>query len=387
MIQEKRFQITKVLEGAFCFTQTGTRRALLSMLCAATVLGYASAQTFSPPAIEEALASGVKPLVIIGSGPAGSAAALYGGLLGIPTTVITGFLKGGQLMQTSFIENYPGVKRIEGKALMATMHEQAQDFNAELIEDEIVSVDFSTWPFVLHGTVNDYRALAVIATTGATPKKLEIPGEETYWGRGVSSCAKCDGHFFKDKDVVVVGGGDAAVEEAMQLAPNARSITILVRSSRMRAVYHMQEKLQGYRTIKVVYNKQVQEVLGDEQGVTGLEIVDTMTGKKERMSVDGLFLAIGHHSHTELFQGQLALRPTGHITLEGRSQATSVTGIYAAGDVEDDLCRQAIVAAGHGAQAAIEAVAWLREMGLTQNLVTKYFSKPLDTSAPDWAVA
>lgn len=326
--------------------------------------------------IERALAEGALPLVIIGSGPAGSTAGIYGGLLGIPTTVIAGLERGGQLMQTSFIENYPGHKRIDGRTLMATMHEQAEGLGATLIEDEILSVDFSSWPFTLRGHEKEYKALAVIATTGATPKKLEIPGEEEYWAQGVSSCAKCDALLYRKKDVVVVGGGDAAVEEAMQLAPYAKSVTILVRSNRMRAVYHMQEKLQGYPTIKVVYNKQVQEIVGNGTVVTAIELIDTLDGKKEHMPIDGLFLAIGHHSHTELFQGQLNLMPSGHIAVEGRTQATSVTGVYAAGDVEDDYSRQAIVAAGHGCQAAIEAVSWLRHIGLTQQLVQKYFKKP-----------
>ncbi len=331
-------------------------------------------RSYTSKELERALVEGVKPLVIIGSGPAGSAAGIYGGLLGIPTTIIAGPLRGGQLMQTSFIENYPGHKRIDGRTLMETMHEQAEGLSAEIIDDEIVSVDFSTWPFTLRGEWGTYKALAVIATTGATPKKLDIPGEEAYWGRGVSSCAKCDGNFFRGKDVVVVGGGDAAAEEAMQLAGMyARSITILVRSNRMRAFNHMQEKLQGYSSIKVIYNKQVQEVIGDDKGVTGLKIVDTLSGKREQMDVQGLFLAIGHHSHTELFQGKLNLTPTAHIAMEGRTQATSVTGVFAAGDVEDDYCRQAIVAAGRGCQAALEAVAWLREMGVTQNVVEKYF--------------
>ncbi len=341
----------------------------------ALFIGGDATARFSSVEVESALKAGVKPLVIIGSGPAGSSAAVYGGLLGMPTTVISGFSKGGQLMGTSYIENYPGVKRIEGPALMQIMHEQAQSFKAEFIEDEIESVDFKQWPFVLHGVLGDYKALAVVVTTGATPKKLGVEGEDQYWGRGVSSCAKCDARFFEEKDVVVVGGGDAAVEEAIQLAPHVKSITILVRSNRMRAVNHMQEKLDGYPSVKVVYNKIVQEVVGDGKKVVGVRVVDAMTGKNELVSAEGVFLAIGHHSNTDLFQGQLELRNSGHIALESRSQATSVIGVYAAGDVEDDLCRQAIVAAGHGAQAAIEAGNWLREIGLTQQVIDEYLPK------------
>lgn len=355
------------------------------LLIIACISSFSLIQSTTPERVAKALEEGALPLVVIGSGPAGSTAAIYGGLSGIPVTVIAGNLKGGQLMRTSFVDNYPGAPHIEGRALMEKMHSQAEGFHAHIIDDEIVSVDFSTWPFVLRGQYRDYKALAVIATTGATPKKLEIPGEEDYWGKGVSSCAKCDGMFFQGKDVVVVGGGDAAVEEAMHLAHYAGmkdatgkegSVTILVRSHRMRAFDHMQEKLEGYRNIHVVYNKQVTQVLGDGSDVTGLEIADTLTGKKERIKADGMFLSIGHNSNTELFQGRLNLTDTGHIALEGRTQATSVTGIYAAGDVEDDYCRQAIVAAGHGCQAALEAVAWLREIGLTQNLVDQYFPKP-----------
>jgi thioredoxin reductase (NADPH) len=355
------------------------KKLCITLLMGIPFLSYPVTNTDQTEArMERALTEGALPLVIIGSGPAGATAGIYGALGGIPTTIIAGFMRGGQLMQTSFIENYPGYKRIDGRLLMETMHEQAEGLGATIIEDEIQEVDFSTWPFTLKGHLKEYKALAVIATTGSTPKKLGVPGEEEYWARGVSSCAKCDGRLFKNRDVVVVGGGDVAVEEATHLATYARSVTIFVRSNRMRAFQHMQEKLQGYPNIKVTYNKQVREILGDGNTVTGVELIDTFDSTREHMPIDGLFLAIGHHSNTELFQGKLNLVPSGHIAVEGRTQATSVTGVYAAGDVEDDYSRQAVVAAGHGSQAAIEAVTWLRHMGLNQQLVHKYFKKASD---------
>lgn len=313
------------------------------------------------------------PVAVIGAGPAGYTAGMYTArAAGLPTYIFTGPNRGGQLMGTSWVENYPGIKKIEGSSIPEIMAEQAQEAGAVIIEDTITEVNLETWPFKLvtdRGT--ELYALTVIITTGSTPKKLGIPGEEKYWGSGVSSCALCDGMFFKDKDVVVVGGGDAAIEEALQLSSYAKSITILVRSNRMRAVNKMQEKLKDYSTIKIVYNKQVTEVLGDREGVTGLEIIDTETGEKGHLKAEGLFLAIGHTPNTELFQDQLELKPSGHIALEGRSQETSIAGVFAAGDVEDAHFRQAIVAAGHGCQAGLEAVSWLHEVGLTKSVLEK----------------
>ena len=292
----------------------------------------------------------------------------------MPTTVINGTMPGGLLTQTSFVENYSGVKKVIGEELMNTMVEQTLQAGAKILDDTVVSVDLSQWPFVIatdRGSI--YRVLSLIVATGATPKKLEVPGEETHWGNGVSSCALCDALFFKGKDVFVVGGGDSAVEEAIQLAPHVKSVTILVRNQRMRAAQSMQQKLKGYPTIKPpLYSMQVTQVLGDETGVTGLELQNLTTNAKQVIPADGLFLAIGHHPNTDLFVDQLSLSDSGHIIIEGRTQATSVPGVFAAGDVEDDRYRQAIVAAGRGAAAAIDAVSWLRgEKGVTEDALKK----------------
>lgn len=314
----------------------------------------------------------ITPVVVIGSGPAGLTAGMYAVRGGFPTKIYTGVTKGGQLTETSYVENYTGVKRILGNDLMSTMMEQAAEFGAELIEESIESVDFSQWPFVLRTDAGqEIRALSVIITTGATSRKLGIPGEDEHWGSGVSSCAICDGHFFKGKDVVVVGGGDAAVEEAMQLSPFAKTVTIFVRSGRMRAADHMQRKLQGYSNVKLQYNKQVTQIIGDGDSVSSLEVLDTVTARKSMIQADGLFLAIGHIPATELFSGQLSLTDDGYIQVQsGRpGLVTSVPGVFAAGDVMDPWYRQAIVSAGFGCIAALEATQWLREIGVTDNVI------------------
>jgi len=312
----------------------------------------------------------VLPVVVLGSGPAGYTAALQTCRAGWPTTIITGPLKGGQLMGTSMVDNYPGIKRIFGSALPEAMAEQVIECGAQILEDTAVEVNLRQWPFEItteQGKI--LRTLVLIIATGATPKKLGIPGEEQYWGNGVSSCALCDCKFFKNMHVFVVGGGDAAAEEALQLAPYAQSVTILVRKNQMRAVRHMQEKLGDYPKITTVLNKQVTRVLGNEESVTDLEIQDTITGEKTIVPGDGLFLAIGHTPNTELFKNQLELKPSGHIIMDGRSQMTFIPGVFAAGDVEDDQFRQAAIAVGRGCQAGLEAVSWLRAIGVTQRML------------------
>lgn len=318
----------------------------------------------------------VIPLMVIGSGPAGHSAAQYGAHLGIPTKLISGPLPGGLLTQTSFIENYPGVRLTPGTDLMELMKTQTADRGVEIIEDSVISIDLSSWPFTValqDGTM--YNVLALVIATGATPKLLEVPGEKTFWGRGISSCALCDGFFYKGKDVVVVGGGDSAIEEAIQLSAHAKTVTILVRSDRMRAAPLMQSKLSGYSNIKPIeYAKRVARILGSKDEVTGLEVQDLLTNQKSIVSTDGLFLAIGHTPCTELVSNQLELTESGHIKVDERTQATSVEGVYAAGDVEDAVYRQAIVAAGRGCKAAIKAVQWLREMGFSKNYLDEFIN-------------
>jgi thioredoxin reductase (NADPH) len=306
------------------------------------------------------------PIAIIGGGPAGFGAALYAARAKIHTVLFSGPVVGGQLTETSGIENMPGVLPMPGYDLMQVFREQVESFGAVIQEDTITKIDFDKWPFVLHTTDGtSLHALVIILATGSAPRRLGIPGEVKYWGRGVSSCAVCDCVFFKDKDVYVVGGGDSAVEQAMQLAPYVKSVTILVRKERMRAAQRMQDKLEDYKNVIVEYNKEVKKVLGDEKNVTSLEIEDIITKQRTEVPAQGLFLAIGHNPNTELFGDSLRLNKAGYIVCEGRSQATSVPGVFAAGDVEDGEYRQAVIAASSGAKAALDAVKLLRDIGLT----------------------
>ncbi len=351
--------------------QTTLSVLALSLLCCAP--GVLATTTDK----QKSTAPPLLPLVILGSGPAGLTAAQYGARLGIPTTIFSGPLPGGLLTQTAHIENYSGVKKVTGEFLIDTMIDQTREAGVTIEEDIVVSVDLSTWPFVIgleSGAM--YRTLSMVIATGATPKKLGVPGEETFWGDGVSSCALCDALFFKDKDVFVVGGGDSAVEEAIQLAPHVKSVTILVRRGRMRAAHNMKNQLSGYPNIKPVeYNKRITKVIGTDDGVTGLEIHNLLTDEKGVVPADGLFLAIGQHPNSDLFVGQLSIADNGHIIINGRTQETSVPGVFAAGDVEDKDYRQAILAAGRGCAAAIDAVSWLRENGVTDEAVKKLSQK------------
>jgi len=319
----------------------------------------------------------IAAVVVLGGGPAGYTAGMYTARAsGFPTYIFTGPNRGGQLMGTTWVDNYPGVEKIEGSMIPEVMAKQALDAGAVIIEDTVNSVDFDTWPFKLT-TENglEVYALTVIVATGATPKKLGIPGEEMYWGSGISSCSLCDGGFFTDQEIVIVGGGDAAIEEATQLSKFATKITVLVRGNKMRAMDTMQQRLMDYPKVSVLFNKQVKEVVGNGTKVTGLIITDSITQADSLFITDGLFLAIGHIPNTGLFQNQLELKPSGHIALLGKSQETSVSGVFAAGDVEDDRFRQAIVSAGRGCQAGLEAVSWLREVGLSTKMLNDHKEK------------
>jgi thioredoxin reductase (NADPH) len=306
----------------------------------------------------------IVPIAIIGSGPAGDAAAVYGARAHIPTLVIEGSKPGGLLMETSYVENLPGYRSILGRDYMDKVRDHAQVLGAEFLVDAVAEVNFSQWPFMLkteEGKV--LYALSVIIATGATPRRLGIAGEDDYWGFGVTSCAICDAPFFVGKDVVVIGGGDSAVEEAILLAPYVHTVTVLVRKDSMRAAPSSQEKLQGYSNIAVQYNIEVQKIYGDDEAVTGIEIFNNATQNTSTMDIQGVFLAVGHDPNTAIFKNFVSMDDHGYITMANRTQETSVHGVFAAGDVEDARYRQARVAEGHGISAALDAVNFLTSIG------------------------
>jgi thioredoxin reductase (NADPH) len=312
-------------------------------------------------------------MAVIGSGPAGLTACVYGCRGGRHVVCFEGAEPGGLLTKTAYVENWPGEKAILGADIVGHIHDQAADLGALFVPDIIERIDFSTYPYRLEteeGLV--VHAFSVIITTGATPKKLGIPGEEQYWGQGVTTCAICDAPFYKGKDVVVVGGGDSAVEEAIQLTPHARSITIMVRGEAMRAAARMQAHLKEYPTITVRYNVSIQEILGNGVTVTGIVVRDNLTGATAPEPIDGVFLAIGHEPNVWMLEDQVALTKTGHIALMGRTQKTSVPGVFAAGDVADADYRQAGVAAGDGIKAALEADRFLAAQGYSQAVAREF---------------
>lgn len=319
-------------------------------------------------------------LAVIGSGPAGLTAALYGARGGMPTVLFTGDLLGGQLTQATYLENWPGKAEILGSDIIDGLFEQISKFNVQVVEDKIINVDFNSWPRILHTESGEkILALSVIIATGAAPRKLGVEGEAEYFGKGVSSCAVCDCHFFKNKDVAIVGGGDSAIEEAMQLAPYASNIFILIRDTKMKANKSMQNKLEDFDNVHIIYNKQILKVIGNQKTVTALEIKDLITEKIEIFPINGLFLAIGQNPNTKLFADYLKLNKFGYIVIDPATHETSISGIFAAGDTEDAEYKQAIVAAASGCKSALRAVKWLREIGLTDKVIkslsVNYFKK------------
>ncbi len=321
----------------------------------------------------------IVPVAVIGSGPAGLSAALYAARAKLHTVIFAGPVPGGQLTGTSHVENWPGIPKELGAHMMEGLKKQAQQFGAYYLNDTITQVDFSQWPFTLTtegGTI--VHALSVIIATGATPRKLTIPGEQEYWGKGVSTCAICDAPYYKDKNVIVIGGGDSALEEAFQLAAYAQSVTLVVRSNRLRASQIMQERLLHYPHIRVVYTTEVIEIIGNKQRVTGVTLFNNITHEQSALSLDGVFLAIGHVPNTQLFIPYLASTPNYYIKVAHPTQQTSVEGIFAAGDVVDALYRQAGVAAGDGIKAGLDAAAFLIKIGfnpeISRLLAPHYFS-------------
>ncbi|MEN1940494.1 thioredoxin-disulfide reductase [Luteimonas sp. MJ174] len=305
-------------------------------------------------------------LLILGSGPAGWTAAVYAARANLKPVVVTGLQMGGQLMTTTEVDNWPGdAHGLMGPDLMARMQAHAERFEAEVVFDQVHSADLSQRPFRLKGDNGDYTADALVIATGATAKYLGLPSEEAYKGRGVSACATCDGFFYKDQDVAVVGGGNTAVEEALYLSNIARKVYMVHRRDSLRAEKIMQDKLQAKidaGKIEPVWHHVVDEVLGNEAGVTGLRLKSVQDDSVREIDVHGFFVAIGHTPNTSLFEGQLAMN-NGYLEirsgLAGGATETSVQGVFAAGDVADQVYRQAITSAGFGCMAALDAERFL----------------------------
>jgi thioredoxin reductase (NADPH) len=301
-----------------------------------------------------------RQVVIIGSGPAGLTAALYAARANLKPLVIEGYEAGGQLMITSLVENYPGFREgILGPSLMEEMRAQAQRFGAEIVQGNVSSVDLSSRPFLVRTDEADYRAHTLIIATGASAKWIGLPNEKALVGRGVSSCATCDGAFFKNRPIVVVGGGDTAMEEALFLTRFASEVTVIHRRDKLRASRIMQDKAFAHPKIRFVWNSVVEDVTDVAKGeVTGVVVRDVVTGERSTIAADGVFVAIGHSPNTELFKGQLAMDANGYLLTHAGTR-TSVPGVFAAGDVQDHIYRQAITAAGSGCMAAIDAEKFL----------------------------
>lgn len=305
-------------------------------------------------------------LIILGSGPAGYSAAVYAARANLKPTLIAGIQLGGQLTTTTEIDNWPaGEEGLTGPTLMERMQAHAERFGTELIYDHINEVDVKTRPFVLKGDMGEYTCDALIVATGATAQYLGLESEQKFMGQGVSACATCDGFFYKNQNVVVVGGGNTAVEEALYLSNIAAHVTLVHRRDSLRSEKILQDHLfakEKEGKISIVWNHQVDEVLGDNTGVTGVRLKSTQDGSTQQIDAQGLFIAIGHKPNTEIFKDQLELKD-GYIVvksgLQGNATATSIEGVFAAGDVADQIYRQAITSAASGCMAALDADAYL----------------------------
>jgi thioredoxin reductase (NADPH) len=303
--------------------------------------------------------------IIIGSGPAGYTAAIYAARALLEPILIDGIQPGGQLTITTDVENYPGFADvIQGPWLMEQMQAQAEHVGTKIVHDIVVSADLSQRPFRLKTDMGaEYLAETLIIATGAQAKWLGLPSESKFQGFGVSACATCDGFFYRNKEVVVVGGGNTAVEEALFLTNFASKVTVVHRKDEFRAERILQERLFAHPKIEVIWDSAVHQVLGgtDPMGVTGVELKDVKTGGLRALSCDGVFVAIGHAPASELFRGQLEMDGSGYLKVRPGSAATAIPGVFAAGDVTDDVYRQAVTAAGMGCMAALEAVRLLAE--------------------------
>jgi len=304
----------------------------------------------------------VRDVIIIGSGPAGYTAAVYAARAKLNPLVFEGSVTaGGALMQTTDVENFPGFPdAIMGPELMDAMRKQAERFGAELVPDDVVAVDLTATPKVVRTETETYLAKAVIIASGSRYKELNVPGEKQLSGHGVSWCATCDGFFFREQDIAVIGGGDSALEEALFLTRFAKSVTLVHRRDALRASKIMQDRAMANPKIKFLWNNQVVEMIGEGK-LTGLRVKNVRTGEEQVLPVGGVFVAVGHLPRSELFAGQLTTDPDGYLLVDQPSTRTAIEGVFACGDVVDRTYRQAVTAAGTGCSAAIDAERWLAE--------------------------
>jgi thioredoxin reductase (NADPH) len=310
--------------------------------------------------------SDLHDVVIIGSGPAGFTAAVYAARANLEPLLLSGSQPGGQLTITTDVENYPGFPEgIQGPELMLKMREQAARFGTEIVDDTVTAVDFARRPFTLRTESREFRAKAVIVATGASARLLDIPSEKTFWGAGVSACATCDGFFFRGRRVVVVGGGDTALEEANYLTRFCAEVVLVHRRDELRGSKIMQERTRKNPKVSFRLSAVIDEVLGTDEPrkVTGVRLRDTKTGAVNDEPIDGVFVAIGHSPNTAFLAGALPLDDKGYVVVEAGGPRTAVPGVFAAGDVADPVYRQAVWAAGSGCAAAIEAERWLEAQG------------------------
>lgn len=307
-------------------------------------------------------------LIILGSGPAGYTAAVYAARANLNPVVITGMVQGGQLTTTTDVDNWPGdVEGLQGPALMERMQQHAERFNTEIIFDHINKTDLSERPFRLEGDSATYTCDALIIATGASAQYLGLESETAFMGKGVSACATCDGFFYRNKPVAVIGGGNTAVEEALYLSNIASHVTLVHRRDSLRAEKILQDKLferEASGKISILWDHTLEEVLGDEMGVTGMRIASTKDDSKQEITVDGVFIAIGHKPNSDIFEGQLEMQDGYvkiHSGINGNATQTSVPGVFAAGDIADHVYRQAVTSAGFGCMAALDAERFLDE--------------------------
>ena len=305
-------------------------------------------------------------LIILGSGPAGYTAAVYAARANLKPVVITGIEPGGQLTTTTEVDNWPGdVEGLQGPDLMVRMQQHAERFETEIVYDHIHTVNINDRPFVLEGDSGTYTCDALIIATGASAMYLGLESEQAFQGKGVSACATCDGFFYRGQKVAVIGGGNTAVEEALYLSNIAEEVVLVHRRDKLRAEKILQDKLLAKDNIKVMWDHTLDEVLGDDSGVTGMRVKSTKDDTTENLELQGVFIAIGHKPNTDIFQGQLDMN-NGYIKiksgLEGNATATSVPGVFAAGDVADHVYRQAVTSAGAGCMSALDAEKYLESL-------------------------